>query len=88
MRDDGGSRYHCHSWRETLIGGEQRVVAPSKELALEAGPSLFREKNRYFYGGVDILSKFEIERRLADALYEINYASKILNGEVTRSDIK
>ena len=35
-----------------------------------------------FYGGVDILSKFEIERRLADALYEINYASKILNGEV------
>lgn len=32
--------------------------------------------------GVDILSKFEIERRLADALYEINYVSKILNGEV------
>ena len=43
---------------------------------------LFRVENRYFYGGVDILSKFEVERRLADALYEINYASKILNGEV------
>ena len=28
------------------------------------------------------MSKFEIERRLADVLYEINYASKILNGEV------
>ena len=28
------------------------------------------------------MSKFEIERRLADALYEINYASKILTGEV------
>ena len=28
------------------------------------------------------MSKFEIERRLADALYEIDYASKILTGEV------
>ena len=28
------------------------------------------------------MSKFEIERRLADALYEINYTSKILTGEV------
>ena len=28
------------------------------------------------------MSKFEIERRLADALYEIDYASKILNREV------
>lgn len=51
-------------------------------MALEAGPSLFRDKNMCFNGGVDILSKFEIERRLADTLYEINYASKILNGEV------
>ena len=51
-------------------------------MALETGPSLFRDKNIVFNGGVDILSKFEIERRLADALYEINYASKILNGEV------
>ena len=29
------------------------------------------------------MSKFEIERRLADALYEIDYVSKILNGEAT-----
>ena len=28
------------------------------------------------------MSKFEIERRFADALYEIDYASKILTGEV------
>ena len=51
-------------------------------MALETGPSPFRDKSILFNGGVDILSKFEIERRLADALYEINYASKILNGEV------
>ena len=48
---------------------------------MEALGLLFRDKSILFNGGVDILSKFEVERRLADALYEINYASKILNGE-------